>query len=536
MNLVGNALKFTESGHILIEISCNHVKQSVANITISVQDTGIGIPLEQQTTLFETFTQADASTTRKYGGTGPGLAICRRLIRLMNSDIELESSVNKGSRFFFTLDLPIMGEIIPLKHRSLENRKILIIDDDPINLRVIGLQLEHFKMDVFTTLDYQEALQHMRDSAAKGKPVDMAILDHFMPNVDGEKLGEMIIDDPDIPNCPLVMYSSSARRGDAQMFQSQGFQAYLTKPTMVSILQETLECALGEFENHGKFEGPIITRHRVEDERRTNQINSFGNLPILLAEDAPINQKVAVSTLSKMGFEVTVAKDGIKAVSLCQEEAFSVILMDCQMPNMDGFEATVAIRLLEQTGDSHIPIIALTANAMASDRDRCLESGMDDFVPKPFSREVLYNTLNKWIKSTSSTEPETQPLSQEKDSTNTEMPTIAEDLIDFQALDQLREAMGEDFEELIPVFIESAREILNQLKASFDAGVLPVFSRHAHSLKSSSANLGGFQLSSMAANLEESAKQGNLPEWEQFFEPLTSEFDRIEAALLDYAA
>jgi signal transduction histidine kinase/CheY-like chemotaxis protein/HPt (histidine-containing phosphotransfer) domain-containing protein len=532
MNLVGNALKFTETGHILIEVNCNNIRKSTANMTISVEDTGIGIPLEQQTNLFESFTQADTSTTRKYGGSGLGLAICRRLIRLMDSEIELESAPNEGSRFFFTLDLPIIEKIVPLKHQPLENRRILIIDDNPVNLRVIGLQLEHFKMDVFATLDYQVALQHMRDSAVKGEPVDMAILDHFMPNVDGQKLGQMIIEDPDIPNCPLIMYSSSPRRGDAQMFQTKGFQAYLTKPTMVSILQETLECALGEFESHGKSEGPIITRHRVEDERRLEQIHNFGNLPILLAEDNPINQKVAVSILSKMGFDVIVAKDGIQAISLYQEKPFCLILMDSQMPNMDGLEATAAIRLLEQTGDSHIPIIALTANAMAADRDRCLASGMDDFVPKPFIQEVLYNILKKWIKSARPIQSETEPLLPEKDSTNTE----TNDPIDFQSLDQLREAMGEDFEELIPVFIESAREILNQLKASFDAGDLPVFSRHAHSLKSSSANLGGFQLSTMAANLEESAKLGNLPESALFIEPLMSEFDRIEAALLDYTA
>ncbi len=528
MNLIGNALKFTEQGHIVVKIGANNTTNKSANISISIADTGIGIAAEKHAGLFDSFTQADASTTRKYGGTGLGLSICQQLIDLMGGQIQVESEVDKGSRFFFSIDMPIPDKQPLLKHSSLYSRRILIVDDNAINLQVLSRQLEHVGMIVKMASNYHQAIEQMQQAASRDEPFEIAILDYLMPDVDGKQLGLEIMQDKSIPDCPLVLYSSAARKGEAKSFGEIGFRGYLAKPTYSDILRKTLECVLGEFESGASASG-MITRHSVEEEDNVREQYDFNGYRLLLAEDNPINQKVAVSLIEKQGFEVVVACNGQEAIDIFKQGSFQAVLMDCQMPVKDGFKATAEIIQYESNRKEKTPIIALTANAMQSDREQCLAVGMVDFVPKPFSRDVLLKVLNRWVKGDTGMNmpPDKIVKAQQPSATRA---------IDLLTLNQLREDMGDDFDELIPVFIESAREIIDSLELSFAASDTAVFLRHAHSLKSSSANLGGRNLSNLAETLELQAKSGDLPESEDFIVELRSEFLRIENELAELAA
>lgn len=528
MNLIGNASKFTEKGHITVKIVANETVDQSTNISFSIADTGIGIAAENHAKLFNSFTQADASTTRKYGGTGLGLSICQQLINLMGGQIQIESEIGEGSRFFFTIDMPIADRQPLLKRSSLNNRRILIVDDNKINLQVLSRQLEHVGMIVEMASHYRQAIELMQRAASRGKPFEIAVLDYFMPEVDGKQLGLKIMQDESIPDCPLVLYSSAARKGEAKSFEEIGFRGYLAKPAFSDILRKTLECVLGEYES-GASPSSTITRHSVVEEHKILDRYDFSGFQLLLAEDNPINQKVAVSLIEKQGFEVVVAGNGQEAIDIFKQGTFHIVLMDCQMPVKDGFEATAEIIEYESRKKTKTPIIALTANAMESDREQCLAAGMVDFVAKPFSREVLFKVLNRWVNgATNMTTPPDIII-------KTQQPSAA-NAIDQPTLSQLREDMGEDFGELIAVFIESAREIIDSLELSFVDNDTEVFMRHAHSLKSSSANLGGFNLSNIAATLEHQAKSGVLPDSVDFIVELRIEILRIENELADLAA
>ncbi len=528
MNLIGNALKFTEKGHITVKIGANVKSEQCANITFSIADTGIGIAAKNHAKLFDSFTQADASTTRKYGGTGLGLSICQQLIDLMGGKIQMESEVGKGSRFFFTIDMPVAGKQPQLKRSSLYNRRVIIVDDNKINLQVLSRQLEHVGMIVGIASHYRQAIELMQQAARREEPFELAILDYLMPELDGEQLGLKIMQDESIPDCPLVLYSSAARKGEAKSFEEIGFRGYLAKPTYSDILRKTLECVLGEYES-GTGTSSMITRHSVEEEHNALDQYDFNGFKILLAEDNPINQKVAVSLVEKQGFEVVVAGNGQEAIDIFKQGTFHAVLMDCQMPVKDGFEATAEIIEYESQNKTKTPIIALTANAMESDREKCLAAGMVDFVPKPFSREVLLEVIKRWVNGdTNMTAPPDEIIKVQQPS--------ATNAIDQITINQLKEDMGEDFGELIPVFIESTREIIDSLETSFVDNDTEVFMRHAHSLKSSSANLGGFNLSNLAASLEHHAKSGNLPDSVDFMIELRSEILRMENELAEIAA
>jgi len=532
MNLVGNALKFTDTGYIVLKIRCQQTLNLLSRITISVSDTGIGIPADKHAQLFDSFTQADASTTRKYGGTGLGLSICQQLVGLMGSHIQVESEAGGGANFHFTVDFPVPADQPTFERSSLADKRILVVDDQNINLQVISRQLEHFGMKVSTALNHSQAINTLELSAKSGKPIEIAILDSVMPEVDGEELGKRIIANSAIPACPLILYSAAARKGEAKSFEAIGFRGYLVKPTLSDILRETLECVLGEFNSNRRSSAPIITRHTIAEENKPWKQFIFGGYRVLLAEDNPINQKVAVSMLEKQGFEVTLANDGQQAVDNAKTATFDIILMDCQMPVKDGYEATAEIIEWQAALKTNTPIIALTANAMETEREKCLAAGMSDFVAKPFSRDTLFTVLNQWIdheknivKAVHDNREEGKNMSNDNSSA-----------IDHETLDRLKTNMGEDFEELIPVFIESTQEIITAMEQAFNHREIEVFLRQAHSLKSSSANLGGFQLSEQAAALELEAKLGNLPASDEFIQKIKQAFEQMETELIKLAA
>jgi two-component system, sensor histidine kinase and response regulator len=402
-NLVANAIKFTETGEIVVNVRvddsvCGTGPQHV-NIRFDVADTGIGMSPEHCARIFERFTQADSSTSRRYGGTGLGLAICKMLIQLMHGQIGVESVPGQGSTFWFTVPLqrqtPVRtAQVVPLE--SLRGHRILIVDDQAVNRRILEHQVSIHGILHESVNDGVQALTMMKRFASQGTPFDLAILDLHMPEMDGLELARRIKADPALSRVRLVLLTSLGRRGDVKIAQESGILAYLTKPVRQSQLIEcltfvmaTTEQATGRADNHSPL---MITRHTLSEAQaqRTPRV--------LVVEDNPVNQKVAAKMLEKLGCRVDVAANGREAVEGLARIHYSLIFMDCQMPEMDGFEATCLIRQQERAW-GHIPIVAMTANVMAEDRARCLATGMDEFLIKPVKSQDLAEVLCRWLPS-----------------------------------------------------------------------------------------------------------------------------------------
>jgi len=527
MNLVGNSLKFTDSGHVIIQINpVPPINDKTVNLEFSVIDTGIGIAEDKQQKLFESFTQADGSTTRKYGGTGLGLSISKQLIELMGGTIRVDSKPGIGSRFYFSIQLPVVENRHYLKQHTLLNQRVLIVDDHSINLHVLRNQLQHFGMKVTVATDHEQALNILHNANVTKTYFNLIILDYLMPVIDGAELGKMIIDDKDIPDCPLVIYSSAARKGEMKKFEKIGFSGYLTKPALSEVLHDTLECILGEFKNTPSGDSGIITKYDVIDSKSDDILSTdFNGIKVLLAEDNQVNQKVAISLLEKHNIQVFVANNGQEAIDIFKHNEFDVVLMDCQMPIKDGFEASEEINNYQIKKQLSIPIIALTANIMQSDKDRCLNAGMLGFVAKPFTAETLLSSIQQILNQES-------PLITEK---NIPQVTQKNKLLDMVILSSLKEAMEDDFAELLPAFSESSKLILADLWKAQESQQFEILQRNAHSLKSSSANLGAIELSSMAQALELQSKNSITVEPDQL-KAIEEEYARVEQALLDFSS
>lgn len=405
LNLLGNAIKFTERGEVVVTVGVADDEPAsggdrVDNVMLrfEVTDTGIGLTPAQQRKLFQPFTQADGSTTRQYGGTGLGLAISKKLAELMGGQIGVVSTVGVGSTFWFTarLGVPVDDhrEVPAALARSPGNQRILIVDDHAVNRKILEQQLGEYGYQCQSVEKPEEALPCLRQAVERGEPFDLAILDMQMPGMDGMQLARCIKADERINATRLVLLTSLGRRGDAKRAQDVGFAAYLTKPIRRSQLLDCLKLVLaGGGSGHASPEGVpagIITSHVVSEVRASLRGH------VLLVEDNPVNQKVAVKMLEKLGCRVDVAGNGKEAVEAMTRIRYALVFMDCQMPEMDGYEATRVIREREGA-DRHTPIVAMTANAMAEDRERCLKAGMDDFVSKPVTAQALTSVLNRWL-------------------------------------------------------------------------------------------------------------------------------------------
>jgi two-component system sensor histidine kinase/response regulator len=406
VNLAGNAIKFTQRGHVLIEVACLEQTAGEALLAFSIRDTGIGIPAGKLGLLFEKFTQADASTTRKFGGTGLGLAISKQLVELMGGSIHVTSVVDEASTFSFTLRLALGAPMVPYYRANLEGARVLIVDDNEVNRRVLAEQLAACRIRLATVPSAAEALAALRIAHSDGHPFDIAILDFLMPEMDGEMLGRAIRSDPDLGGTALVMLSSGGQSTGCAQLAAAGFAACLTKPVRPVDLLDALAilraAAIG-----GEAPVQMITRHSltesraVEKQQKPMAIDAL-HARILLAEDNAINRKLAVRLLEKFGCEVDVASNGKEAIDMwSRRPPYDVILMDCQMPEMDGYEATTEIRQREArcdgSADQRTPIVAITASAMADDLKKCLAAGMDDFISKPVKIENLRHTLERWV-------------------------------------------------------------------------------------------------------------------------------------------
>jgi two-component system, sensor histidine kinase and response regulator len=503
--------------------SIDSPKNDKVHLQFSVIDTGIGIEEHIQKKLFLSFTQADSSTTRKYGGTGLGLAISKKLVDLMGGQIHIESKIGEGSKFFFDIELSLLEQRNKLSSKSIQGRRVLIVDDNKVNLQVLNDQLLHFGMDVTTTSNHKQAIDILRNSAAQDKPFEVVILDYHMPEVNGRELGKMILDDEKIPPCPLVAYSSLARRGDAKLFENTGFSAYLSKPELAQVIHDTLENVLGEFLNPSFDKHGIITRYKVIDSKSDSILDyDFNGVRVLMAEDNKVNQMVAKNLLDKHGFSLDIADNGQQAIDKFKQHSYDIVLMDCHMPVKDGYEASAEIIKYQQQNDINIPIIALTANATKSDKDKCLTAGMNSFVAKPFSSEILLSSIQRNLKG---------EVSHSYDKAEEINSTISS--LNINTLDELKQAMEEDFEEIIPAYTQSSQSNIDQMWSAFEQQDMNTLKRMAHSLKSSSANLGATRLSTLAEFLEKDCSNNSDISVAQL-QTISDEFHKVTQLMEEY--
>ncbi|MBI3684399.1 MAG: response regulator [Acidobacteria bacterium] len=386
-NLAGNAIKFTDHGEVLVKVERTSDQGDGVALRFQVKDTGIGIPADKQQSIFEAFTQADGSTTRRYGGTGLGLAICSQLVRLMGGEIGVESEPGRGSIFHFTAHFQA-GSLAESLRRissavSLGGRRLLIVDDNETNRRILAGFTRSFGMEPVLVNDGLSALHELARTTRDGPPLDLILMDVQMPGMDGFELTQAIRQQPFAQNSVILMLSSVELPGKSARCRQLGIQSCLTKPVGKSDLRRAIQEVLG-----------IPEPEEAVRESVTGGM-SAASLKILLAEDNLVNQKIALRLLEKMGHRVRVVGNGELAVQAALEEQFDVILMDVQMPGMDGFDATRAIREHEAVTGARVPIVALTAHAMKGDRERCLESGMDDYISKPFQLAEVKAVLER---------------------------------------------------------------------------------------------------------------------------------------------
>jgi len=405
VNLVSNAIKFTGQGHVLIEVEPGATRQAVR---ISVADTGIGIPKDKQAQLFQKFTQADASTTRRFGGTGLGLAVSKRLVELMGGEIGLESEAGRGSTFWFTLALPVNAAPAPREDfPELAASRVLVVDDHEVNRRLLHEQLKLWRVENECAASGAEALDKLRAARAAGRPFHVALLDFLMPEMDGGELGRIILEDPDLKPTALIAITSGSQRAEAKQFLEAGFAAFLLKPLIRSQqLKDALVTALHPHSKSVATSTGKTARVTTPALSPSAPPTSTARYRVLLAEDNATNQKLAMRFLEKMHCRVDVAANGREAVTLATSLPYDVIFMDCHMPDQDGFSATAEIRQWEQAAANQrqgqprsrqrVPIIAITASAMESDRAACVAVGMNDFISKPIRSDDLQRALTKW--------------------------------------------------------------------------------------------------------------------------------------------
>jgi two-component system, sensor histidine kinase and response regulator len=502
-NLIGNSLKFTESGEVVVQVSVAAGASSTAALELCVTDTGIGIAPDAVKTIFDSFSQADGSTTRRFGGTGLGLAICRQLLSLMGGTIHVESEVGRGSRFFVRLQLPTAREAPrpPLEVAALENVRALVVDDNKTNREILCAQLEGQGMNVSCAAGGIEALDLLRSAAASEAPFELIVLDLLMPEMDGMAVAAAIRRLPDLPPSPILMLTSTVSTVSAADREAISIQRYLTKPVRHADLLDAVRGLL-----NARLPTVVCTAAPA-----AGGISIPLRGTVLLVEDVPTNQQVAAAMLSGLGLQSVIAENGRVALELFRERRFDLVLMDCQMPVMDGYEATAAIRATP--GDrSKIPIVALTANAMQGDKMKCLQAGMDGFLAKPFTMAQLAAELGRWMQ-------------------EVRRPDAA--AINMRQLDILREIgakVGSDLVgDVLRVFLAAPGKYVDPIAAAISATDSQQLSRTAHALKSSAANFGADTLSAIYKKLEVAGRENRTQEAQALLAQLRHEHANVVA-------
>ena len=556
-NLVGNAIKFTPQGEVKVSVSLVTEAEQDVTLRFEVADTGIGIPESSANTLFQPFVQGDASTTRKYGGTGLGLNISKQLVELMGGQIGVKSQEGQGSTFWFTVTLEKQAgahtEEEPADMRSLFSGKhVLIVDDNATNRQVLTCQLKAWEIRSEAAADGYEALALLRAALERQDSFSAVLVDMQMPGMDGETLGIAIKSDPKLHSIPLIMLASIGRRGDAVRLREHGFAAYLTKPVKQSDLCDCLATVfgaparkMGRFPISGLLGGidttagnreasqffpPLVTRHSISEARRRR-------IRILVAEDNPTNQLVAVRTLEKLGYRADAVATGLEALSTLERVPYDLVFMDVQMPEMDGLEATRRIRAPEsKVKNRDVPIIAMTAHAMAGDRQRCLEAGMNDYVSKPVRPAELVAALERQL-AVSQTAPSLTEVSDGEDKGL--QPLVIRASADssctavFDKRTLLNTLGGDEgtLREVLTLFLADMPQQIGKLEETIKVRDAETATRQAHMLKGAAANVGASLLRECAAELEQLGREHRLDVMANRLQDLRGQFAAVRASL-----
>ncbi len=528
VNLLGNAVKFTERGEVVVQV--RRVAGDYPNVELqfSVSDTGIGIPAEKHASVFESFTQADNSTTRRFGGTGLGLSIASQLVDLMGGRIWLDSTPGKGSTFHFTIPFearPDAAVIAPARTLTdLRGMRVLVVDDNAMNRRLLHDILTQWHMAPVLVEGGTEALAAMADARRHSQPFSLVLLDFQMPDMDGFAVAAAIQRQPELGGSTIMMLSSVGQRGDAARCKELGVAGYLTKPVRQSVLLDAMHAALAGPPASNPADQPLVTQHSVREGKHS--------LSVLLAEDNAVNRALMIQLLKKRGHRVTVAENGREAVEAHIRERFDVVLMDVQMPEMDGFEATAAIRAGEAPTGVHLPIIALTAHAMEGDRARCLAGGMDFYLTKPVRPGELYEMLEAAATRTHRTGEQAEASGGPK------QPATAPGVQAFNPLDALanvaddRELLGQ----MVQLFRAESPRMLSAIRAGVAAGDATALARSAHALKGSVGSFGPTESFESARELERMGREGDLVGVADRVEALAAQIGDLERDLQAFVA
>jgi signal transduction histidine kinase/DNA-binding response OmpR family regulator/HPt (histidine-containing phosphotransfer) domain-containing protein len=518
VNLVGNAIKFTHTGEVLVIVDCVKREENSCRLKFQVRDTGIGIEKLKLARIFEPFSQADNSTTRKYGGTGLGLTICKRLIELMGGQMEIESSINVGTSIGFELDFPLSdatGEgMFSEEQITLDKMRVLVVDDNSTNRLILGEMLASWQIDASILDSGAEVVKTLERAVQEQNPYDLVLMDVQMPDIDGFETTRNIRNNDRVADTRVILLSSCDASAFSEQVSNLGLMAYLTKPIKQS---ELLESILSALKRSNVSSQPLSRSRECGRTRKFNSaMNRIQPLKILVAEDNFVNQQLMLRVLTKAGHEVLLANHGREAVELLENNSCDIVLMDVQMPHLDGYEATREIRAAGRQSPSGdpVPIVALTANAMKGDREKCLAAGMNDYASKPIKFAKLFDVIAGLLPAHLLIHSAMEPA--EGGVANGNPALVATDLHSVPVLNRndLRDRIDGDLELLEILFSAFDADIdcqLTQLQQCIEMGESEVARRIAHSIKGTTANLGGMRASASAKALEQLLVQCQRP-------------------------
>jgi signal transduction histidine kinase/CheY-like chemotaxis protein len=527
-NLVGNAIKFTKEGEVTVGVSYLGAREGRELVRFAVRDTGIGIPAEKLAAVFEDFMQADASTTRQYGGTGLGLAISRRLVHLLGGDIEVASEVGRGSEFTFDLPFEMTSQepddAVPRGMEHLREARILVVDDNPTHRSSIQSVLGTVGAAVHELDAGLPAMEELRRAQAGGAPYAMVVVDAYLPEHDGFELAYSIRNDPELRGTRIMMLTSAGQRGDGQRCRDLGIEAYLTKPATRLELLEATAAVVARGEGAERF-GKLITRHSIKETRRS--------LRVLLAEDNPVNQEVAAATLRKRGHTVEVVENGREAVEAVSRGTYDIVLMDVEMPEMDGVTATREIRISGRFEE--LPIIAVTAHAVSSELERCREAGMNRCLVKPFKPHELFAAVEGWHLEPTAVDTalrDSRVLERPDEAAVEAAPPKDAPAVDLSDLRQTMQEAGAEsaVDKMIEVFLRDAPGRMTALEEALRGGEAEEIRQAAHAYKSAAGTIRARRLHALLQDIEETARGGIVPGPGELLEPVRE----AHAAVLGY--
>jgi len=519
MNLTNNAIKFTRKGRIAVRAELTDAGPERVTVRFSVSDTGIGIPDGERKYLFKPFTQIDGSTSRKYGGTGLGLSICKHLVELMGGEIGVESEVGKGSTFWFTMPFKRVSAEppAPLIKEYLRSKRILIVDDDPGARDMLGLYLSSWQIPNEAAASGEQALEMIKQQADTGAAYDIALIDSVMPGLSGVELAAELKKDPRLAGMRIILITAYDYELEAEDAISKGFDGYLIKPIRQSSLYD---CLTGVIERmaRGAEVAPATPAARGRPAVAPLQLDVRGDGLILLAEDNAINQMVTLAELQELGLTAHVVGDGNEALKALSRHNYALVLMDCQMPELDGFAATREVRRRETGTGRHVPIIAMTASTMQGDRERCLAAGMDDYIGKPVELNELREALQRWLPA--------RPLAEGKGEAGDKEKTI--DLAYLESRFTSEQVLA-----ILRTYITSAEADIQALKTAVQSQDPDAVAFHAHSLKGSSATLTADKIADLSRSLEEAASSLDWRSAASILEQIEQSFALLESYIRD---